>query len=184
MCLIVRVGSHGPTFDCFAARVATELKRMVIRVKFHPRDMLRLGISVFPLFVRGRLENLKKRFTHVLWRVPDHFRFLKRPASSRDLEKIHFLAATFCHPEPSECPTLIFTCTDSAVVSVGDGYFGWRDLLAGHCEAHEVPANHRGIFSHSNATVLADRLRDWLQKSTRESTTTGRNLLARVLQFS
>lgn len=47
----------------------------------------------------------------------------------------------------------------------GDPYFGWREFLTGLCELHEVSGDHVGMFSQSNAKVLADQLRDCLQKA-------------------
>ena len=154
------------------ARIATGLRRMVIRVSFNVHELRRLKISEFPRYVRSRRDNLKWRLRRIVWQVSDHVRLLKRSASNMGLERINFLAANSYNPEPLGCPTVIFRCKDSAIVSAGDPYFGWRGLLTGRCETHEVPGDHVGIFSQANAKVLADQLKDYLQRAQqRESTT-------------
>lgn len=146
-------------------RIAIGLRRIVIRIDINVRELRRVGTSGFPRYVRSRRDHLKWWLRRVRWRISDHLQLVKHPASDMELERINFLAANSYNPEPLGCPTVIFRCKDSAIVSAGDPYFGWKDLLTGYCETCEVPGDHRGIFSQSNATVLADRLRECLQKA-------------------
>jgi thioesterase domain-containing protein len=63
------------------------------------------------------------------------------------------------------CPTVVFRCRDWPMLAAGDPYFGWRELLTGHSETHEVPGDHAGIFVEPNVKVLAEKLRACLRNA-------------------
>jgi thioesterase domain-containing protein len=153
------------------ARIATELRRMVMRVNLHLSDLRRFGLNGFPGYVRGRQQKLKWRLRNIWWRVSYPFQLLKGTGASRELNRISFLAAVSYDPEPLGCPTVIFKCKDWPMLSAGDPHFGWSKWLTGDCETHEVPGDHVGIFSQSNAKVLADRLIACLQKAQQQEKT-------------
>jgi amino acid adenylation domain-containing protein len=144
-------------------RIAIELRRMVIRFRFRVNQLLKLRFREIPIYARSRWEELKQTLTWISWRVSNHFPFLNRQIGPDDLGKILFLAAISYKPKPIGCPTVIFRCKDWPIASAGDPYLGWRGLLTGHCETHEVPGDHIGIFSESNANVIANQLRDSLR---------------------
>jgi len=50
-------------------------------------------------------------------------------------------------------------------MSGGDPYFGWRELLGGPTETHELPGDHEGIFREPNVRILAEKLRVCLQNA-------------------
>ena len=140
------------------SRIAARVRRTVIRLRFRVNQLLRLKISNIPIYVRSRREEFKESLTLVSWRVSRYFPRAKRQHGPSDLERILFLAASAYKPKPLGCPTVIFRCKDRPIASAGDPYFGWRELLTGHCETYEVPGDHIGIFSGSNVKVLADQL--------------------------
>jgi amino acid adenylation domain-containing protein len=142
-------------------RIVTASKRMILRIGSHVEEVWHLGIKGLPSYTRNRRKDVTRWFRHFGW----HLFRLQRQAGPRDLEKIVFLAASSYEPAPLSCPTVIFSCTDSQIVSAGDPYSGWRRFLTGHSETCEVPGDHIGIFSGSNVNVLAERLRLHLQKA-------------------
>ena len=64
----------------------------------------------------------------------------------------------------------IFRCADWPILSAGDPYFGWRELLNGPSEIHEVPGIHDEVFHEPNVRVLAEKLSDCLRNAGREET--------------
>jgi thioesterase domain-containing protein len=80
-----------------------------------------------------------------------------------DLQEFLYLEASFSKPEPLACPTAIFRCADWPILSAGDPYFGWRELLTGRSEIHEIPGVHEEIFDEPNVRVLAEKLSACLQ---------------------
>jgi len=154
-------------------RIETAMRRMMIRVGFRFEELRQLGISGFPLFARSRWKNLKLLLTDILWGIATRFQLLKRQSRSLDLEQILFLARSSYEPKPLECPTAIFRCKDWPILSAGDPYFGWRELLTGRTETHEVPGDHGGIFREPNVQVLAEKLRACLERARRKEMNTG-----------
>jgi amino acid adenylation domain-containing protein len=146
-------------------RFATALKRMSIRVGFRFNELRQLGIDEFPVYARRRWKGVKCLFTDVAWRFSARSRFQNRKLHLPDLEKIFFFAASAYKPKPLRCPTVIFRCKDWPMLAAGDPYFGWREMLTGPSETHEVPGDHAGIFREPNVKVLADKLRDCLQNA-------------------
>jgi aspartate racemase len=57
------------------------------------------------------------------------------------------------------------------MLSAGDPYFGWRGLLTGYSETHEVPGDHAGIFRQPNVQILAEKLKACLQSERQAGTT-------------
>ena len=146
-------------------RFTTGLRRMSIRIDVRFREFSRLEITEIPSFARSRWKNLNSVLRDVLWRVSARSRFLNPQLRSSDLEKVLFFAASSYRPKPLACRTVIFRSTDSPILSAGDPYFGWRDLLKGRTETHEIPGDHQGIFRDPNVRVLAGKLRDCLRSA-------------------
>lgn len=152
-------------FQSARVRFATGLRRMIIRVGFRFGELRRLGIGEFPVYARSRWKGLGCLLKDMAWRISGRSQFLKRQFRSPGLEKILFFAATSYHPKPLVCPTVIFRCKDWPMLSAGDPYFGWRELLTGRSETHEVPGDHAGIFHEPNVKVLAEKFRACLGRS-------------------
>ena len=146
-------------------RLVTGLRRMIIRVGFHFEALRRLRVGEFPVYARSRWKGLKYLLTDMLWRFSARSPALKRQFGSPDLDKILFFAASSYEPKPLGCPTVIFRCKDWPILSAGDPYFGWRELLTGRSETHEVPGDHEGIFHEPSVQILAEKLRTCLDKA-------------------
>jgi amino acid adenylation domain-containing protein len=151
-------------------RLATGLRRMVIRVGFRFSELRRLGIGELPVYARSRWNGVKCLLTDMVWRISARSRFRTRQFRSPDLEKILFFAASSYEPKPMGCPTVIFRCKDWPMLAAGDPYFGWRDLLTGPSETHEIPGDHAGIFHEPNVKVLAEKLRACLRTARQAGT--------------
>ncbi len=152
------------------ARLATGLRRMIIRVGFRLGELRRLGIGELPIYTRSRWKGVKCLLTDMALRISARSRFQTRQLCSTDLEKILFLAANSYEPKPLACPTVVFRCKDWPMLAAGDPYFGWRELLTGRSETHEVPGDHAGIFREPNVKVLAEKLRACLRNARQAGT--------------
>ena len=151
-------------FQSSGVRIANGLRRMIIRVGFRFGELRRLEANEFPLYARSRWRNLKLMLTNMSWRISAIFQPLMHRSHSPDLEQILFLAASSYKAKPLGCPTIIFRCKGSPIMSAGDPYFGWREFLTGPSESYEVPGDHTGMFREPNVKVLAEQLRACLGK--------------------
>jgi thioesterase domain-containing protein len=147
------------------ARMAVGLKRMIVRVKFRTRQLRRLGIRELPGYVAGRLNGVKCLLTDMAWRIAARSRFQKRELRSPELGKILYYAASSYLPQPLQCPTIIFRCRDWPMLSAGDPFFGWNELLQGPVESHEIPGDHAGIFRQPNVGRMVEELRTSFQNA-------------------
>ncbi|HXP82782.1 MAG TPA: amino acid adenylation domain-containing protein [Verrucomicrobiae bacterium] len=149
------------------ARIATKVRRKMIRANFHLENLKRLGANTFPRRVRVQWVYLKDVVTQSLGRSFESFLLLKSQLGPRDFGKINTVSVTSYKPTPLGCPTAIFRCKDWPFMSAGDPYFGWRELLTGGSEIYEVPGDHEGIFHEPNVKILAEQLRACLRNTRR-----------------
>jgi len=148
------------------ARIASGLRRVIIRLGFRVNQLLRLKARGFPPYLRSRREELTDLLTRMLWSISRNVQLPKRKPGPSDLEKILFLAASSYKPKALACPTVLFRGNDWPIASAGDPYFGWRELLTGRSETYDIPGDHEGIFREPNVEVLAEQLRACLRKAT------------------
>jgi amino acid adenylation domain-containing protein len=140
------------------ARMVIGLKRMIVRVKFRERQLRHLGIRELPGYVGGRLNGVKCLLKDLAWRIAARSRFQKRELRSPELGKILYYAASSYLPQPLRCTTIIFRCRDWPMLSAGDPFFGWTELLLGPAESHEIPGDHAGIFHGPSARLMVEEL--------------------------
>lgn len=74
----------------------------------------------------------------------------------------------------------IFRCADWPILSAGDHYFGWRELLKGLSEIHQILGIHEEIFHDPNVRVLAEKLRACLRNASQEETPARREIMNNV----
>jgi thioesterase domain-containing protein len=120
-----------------------------------------------PNYVRARRGQVKRFMLRMSSRVSPGFPLRASQAGRIDLQEVLYLQASFSKPKPLACPTAIFRCADWPILSAGDPYFGWRELLVGRSEVHEIPGIHEEIFREPNVRVLAEKLSACLQNARR-----------------
>jgi amino acid adenylation domain-containing protein len=146
-------------------RMATRLRRLIIRLRFRVNQLRCLKTGEFPLYLLSRRKELNDWLTRMFWRISQNFRTPKRKLGPPDMEKILFLAASSYKPKALKCPTVMFRGKDWPIASAGDPYFGWRELLTGRSETYEVPGDHEGIFREPNVKILAEQLKTCLHNA-------------------
>ena len=156
-------------------RIATGLRRVFIRVGFRCKQLLQLKTGNIRAYARSRGKELKEILTARWWRFSQYFGLAKAQPSSADSERVLFLAVVTYKPKALSCPTVLFRGKDWPMGSAGDPYFGWCELLSGHCETYEVPGEHAGIFREPNVEVLAQQLRACLHESKQSGNVGGLN---------
>lgn len=155
----------------FRVRLVNGFRRIAMRFGFQMDQIYRLTKTrEISQYARARREELKRFLLRISLRVSHRFSLRARQSGRIGLDKILYLEASISKPKPSACPTAIFRCTDWPILSAGDPYFGWRELLAGPSEIHEIPGGHEEIFSEPNVRVLAEKLSACLRKARRLET--------------
>ncbi len=165
--LLALVETRNP-FPPLRARVASELRRVAWRLAFQADQLRRLARTrdARP-YVRARREQLKRFKLRMLSRVSPGYWLRARQSGRVDMREFFDFSKCFSRPKPLACPTVLFRCAEWPILSGGDPYFGWRGLLTGPVETHELPGDHEGIFREPQVQALAAKLRACLQNAAR-----------------
>jgi len=80
------------------------------------------------------------------------------PRTLRNIEELNFLAAKDYVPRVYAGRVTLFWATGELTASY-DLEEGWRELVSGDVEVHEIPGNHIDIIKEPHVRVLAEELR-------------------------
>jgi thioesterase domain-containing protein len=156
--LLALVEARNPS-PRFRVRTVNGLRRTAIRFGFQLDQLYRLfRTREIPHYIRARRGELKRFALRMSSRISPRFQLRAHQSGRIDLQEFLYLEASSSKPKPLACPTAIFRCADWPILSAGDPYFGWRELLQGRSEIHEIPGIHEEIFREPNVRVLAEKL--------------------------
>lgn len=84
------------------------------------------------------------------------------PPVLKNIEEINFAAVKDYEPQTYSGDVTLFLASD--LTADYDSQDGWRELVRGHIETHQIPGNHLNIIREPGVRVLAERLRACLQR--------------------
>lgn len=169
--LLALVETRNPS-PRFSIRLVSAVKRSAMRLAFQADQLYRLiGSGEISQYLRARRQQLKRFVLRMSSNVSFRFQLRVRQFGGVDPQEFPYLESSFSKPKPLSCPTAIFRCEDWPILSGGDPYFGWRELLTGRSETHELPGSHEKIFLEPNVRVLAAKLRVCLQSTSQVEAT-------------
>ena len=155
----------------FKVRMVYGVRRTALRLAFQMDQLSQLMRNgEFSMYVRARLLELKRFTLRVSSIVSPSFQVRVRQFSRVDSQEVFYLHTRLPKPMPLACPTAIFRCAEWPIISGGDPYFGWRELLTGRIEIHETPGNHAEMFGEPNVRVLAEKLKACLENTRQKDT--------------
>ncbi len=79
------------------------------------------------------------------------------PAVLQNIEQINFAAVKDYNPQTYSGDLTLFLATD--LTADYDSKDGWRELVKGRIETHEIPGNHLNIIKEPGVHMLAEKLR-------------------------
>jgi thioesterase domain-containing protein/acyl carrier protein len=154
----------------FKVRAMNGLRRAAMRIAFQLDQFYQLiRTREVSRYFRTRKGEMKRFMLRLYSRISPGFRLRAHQSGRIDLQEFLYLEAGHFKPKPLACPTAIFRCTDWPILSGGDPFFGWRELLKSRLEIHAIPGIHEEIFREPNVQVLAGKLRACLRKATKEA---------------
>lgn len=156
--LLALIEARNP-YPRFPVRAVNSVRRAAIRTVFQLNQLYRLmATREYSRYARARHGELKRFMLRLSSHVSPAFGLRARQFERIDAQKHIYIAASRCKLKPSAFPAAIFRCADWPILSGGDPYFGWRELIAGRTEIHEIPGVHEEIFLEPNVRVLARKL--------------------------
>jgi len=163
--LLVLVETRNP-LPSFRVRMVNGLRRNAIRLAFQVDQvfqMMRKGAIL--QYLRARREELARTALRALLRVSPGSQPRVRQTGRLDSREFTFIEVSSSKLKPLACPAAIFRCEIWPTYSAGDPYFGWRELLKGRVETHEIPGGHNELFREPTVGILAEKLSACLQNT-------------------
>jgi len=136
------------------ARVVNGLRRCASRAVFQARELYQLvNTRRASPYLHARREQLRRVKLRLRSRIFRRGQLRSRRIGTANAAEILYVEACLYRPKPLLCPAAVFRCKDDPIMSGGDPYFGWRELLGGPTETHELPGDHEGIFREPNVRI-------------------------------
>jgi thioesterase domain-containing protein len=132
----------------------------------HAENMRRLSTVERLAYVLRKLQYAPQKAKHKLYRRAHKlYQRIGRPlpAALKNIEEINFGAVKDYVPQTYAGDVTLFLATD--LTADYDLHEGWRELVSGHIEAHEITGNHINIIKEPHVALLAEKLRGCLDRA-------------------
>jgi aspartate racemase len=132
----------------------------------HATNLRQLGLAEKLAYVFGKLKYAPEKTRHKLYRRA--YKIYQKvgrplPPALKNIEEITFAAVKDYVPHTFAGDVTLFLATDlTADYDLRDG---WRELVEGRIEAHEITGNHINIIKEPHVRVLAEKLRGCLDRA-------------------
>ncbi|HVS20425.1 MAG TPA: amino acid adenylation domain-containing protein, partial [Pyrinomonadaceae bacterium] len=145
--------------------LAQRVTRYAKKLESHIDNLHQLGAREKFGYLLNKLEYAPEKIKHKLYRRA--YKIYKRvgrplPPVLKNIEEINFAAVKDYVPQTySGSVTLFFASDLTADYDLRDG---WRELIDGGIDTHEIPGNHINIIKERHVGALAEKLRSCLDK--------------------
>lgn len=146
--------------------------RYARKLRSHTENVRELSPPERFAYVLRKLRYVPQKAKHKLYRRA--YKICERigrplPAALKNIEEINFAAVKDYLPQTYSGDVTLFLATDlTADYDLRDG---WRELVGGRIEAHEITGNHINIIKEPHVGLLAEKLRACLEKAREDHTT-------------
>ncbi len=136
------------------------------KLNSHAMNLRELSLAKQLTYLFGKLKYAPEKTRHKLYRRA--YKIYQQfgrplPAALKNIEEINFAAVKDYVPGTFTGDATLFLATDlTADYDLRDG---WRELVAGRIEAHEITGDHINIIKEPHVGVLAEKLRGCLDRA-------------------
>jgi thioesterase domain-containing protein/acyl carrier protein len=146
----------------FSKRFARRAKRW----QSHLTNLGSLNVSGKARYVATKLRFAPQKAKHKIYRRA--YKIYKKfgkplPVVLQNIEEINFAAVKDYQPQIYSGDLTLFLATD--LTADYDSKDGWRELVKGRIDTHEIPGNHLNIIKDPGVRVLAEKLRTVLDQA-------------------
>lgn len=143
-----------------------KLTRSIRKLHTHASNLRELPTRQRLAYIRNKLAYAPQKVKHKLYRSA--YRLYKKlgqplPAVLKNIEEINFAAVKDYVPRPYDGDIALFLASD--LTSDYDLHDGWRELVRGEIETHEIPGNHINIIKPPHVEALATQLRYCIERA-------------------
>ena len=122
------------------------------KMKFLANELRELKLRDVRNYVNEKFEALHRRVKQTTW----NYRY---PVTAED---VVVAAVSNYQPLPYAGRVVFFSAASRPKGRAWDFSQGWRDLVTGEFETHEIPGDHRSIFLEPNVVALAKKMTTYL----------------------
>jgi hypothetical protein len=152
------------------------LRQRVVRygkkLRAHIMNLGQLGTMEKVAYAFRKLEYAPAKAKHKLYRrACKIYKKIGRPLppALKNIEEINFVAVKDYEPQTYSGNVTLFLATD--LTADYDLHDGWRELVQGEIEIHDIPGNHINIIKEPHLPVLAKKLRACLDRAQEQQLT-------------
>jgi len=140
--------------------------RYAKKLSSHRDNLRQLGTRAKVGYLRNKFRYAPDKIKHKLYRRA--YKIYKRvgrplPPVLKNIEEINFTAVKDYVPQTYSGNVMLFLASD--LTADYDLHDGWRELVAGEIEAHEIPGDHINIIKEPHVGALAEKLRSCLDQA-------------------
>ena len=153
--LLVLFDSPTPGFYAMSSK-SNKLRYLLELTRFHFASLRKLRS-------RELLSYLRERLPHALEKFRDNLPG-DSPRPLLGMDRILCAATSSYRAERLPVRTVLFLNPKSPKGRYWDAQFDWTRFVSGPLEVHEVPGDHRSMFTEPNVEILAEKLAQYLDK--------------------
>jgi amino acid adenylation domain-containing protein len=151
-----------PGSGTLSQRAARYAKKM----ESHVDNLRQLSVREKVDYLLNKLQYAPEKIKHKLYRRA--YKIYQRvgrplPPVLQNIEEINFAAVKDYVPQSYRGDVTLFLASD--LTADYDLHDGWRELVVGDIETHEIPGNHINIIKEPHVGALAEELRRCLDKA-------------------
>ncbi|MDX6577744.1 MAG: hypothetical protein QOE96_3697 [Blastocatellia bacterium] len=146
--------------------------RYARKLRSHAENLRQLSTAEKLAYVLGKLKYAPEKAKHKLYRrAYKLYQQIGRPLPSalKNIEQINFAAVKDYVPQTYAGDVTLFLAAD--LTADYDLHEGWRELVEGCVEVHEITGNHINIIKEPHVHLLAEKLRGCLEKAEEDHST-------------
>jgi thioesterase domain-containing protein/acyl carrier protein len=149
--------------------------RYARKLRTHAENLRQLNTAEKFAYLLGKLKYAPEKAKHKLYRrAYKLYQQIGRPLppALRNIEQINFAAVKDYLPQTYAGDVTLFLAAD--LTADYDLHDGWRELVEGRIEVHEITGNHINIIKEPHVRLLAEKLRGCLEKAAEDRSTARR----------
>ncbi len=135
------------------------------RLKQHLANIRKLSAKDACTYIFARFITLWKDFRSIVWQIGIDIRLRLNAGRLNDINQVLYAAIKAYRPQTYSGRVVHFICAERMMERHSDPNGGWRELMSGHFEAHEVPGGYWDILKAPSVEVVAEKFSDCLKKA-------------------
>jgi thioesterase domain-containing protein len=128
------------------------------QLRRHSMTLRQMELRETSLYVSARLRDFFLDFQSMLWRVTIPFRLRMRRGRLRSVREILWAAARTYVPGPYSGSVALFRSTERRAEAFEDFHGGWREVVSGPIDVHEIPGKYWAIYSEPAVETTAEEM--------------------------